>query len=405
MMTRLIFVAAIGGAPFEAGRRRSLVAAECRPGLGRLRPAGRILRSFVAGPARRRRAGGPSGRGLGLGRRSLGPRFGWSRRARRELDDAKARHAVGDAQRVLEALQQISRTVELQQVVVRLALVADLVGQRAKAPVVLADDLARLSDQRARVAEDLLPALVLDRGVEQEHEVVRRGGLGHERGVRGAGANRAPGATSGGVAPSRGSILRRIRWGNLARLLVVPALIAVVLMWPRLSSPPPSLPGDPALGPDLPAGPTPAGDADATPPRGHRHRQDRAERSGRARAPRRRPRSAARRHPRRRGPPRTRPLGGHRQARPPRAGTTGGGRRERGSQRRRPERAAWRRPDTRGATRSQRVRAAPGSSRRSAPHALPAPRIGPAPAARPAPAMRPAPAAQPAPALRPPPAP
>src|SRR4051794_958630 len=347
MMTRLIFVAAIGGAPFEAGRRRSLVAAECRPGLGRLRPAGRILRSFVAGPARRRRAGGPSGRGLGLGRRSLGPRFGWSRRARRELDDAKARHAVGDAQRVLEALQQISRTVELQQLVVRLALVADLVGQRAKAPVVLADDLARLSDQRARVAEDLLPALVLDRGVEQEHEVVRRGGLGHERGVRGAGANRAPGATSGGVAPSRGSILRRIRWGNLARLLVVPALIAVVLMWPRLSSPPPSLPGDPALGRDLPAGPTPAGDADATPPRGRRHRQDRAERSARARAPRRRGarrrRSAPRRHARGRRPPRTRPLGGHPQARPPTAGAPRRGPRGGGPPRPRPGRAPPRR--------------------------------------------------------------
>ena len=94
----------------------------------------------------------------------------------------RKRHAVGDAQGALEARQQLARRVELQEVVLRLGLVADLVGHGAHAPVLLVDDLAARGDHRAHVRQDLLAAVVLGLRVEEEHEVVGRGGLGHERG-------------------------------------------------------------------------------------------------------------------------------------------------------------------------------------------------------------------------------
>jgi hypothetical protein len=38
------------------------------------------------------------------------------------------------------------------------------------------------------------------------------------------------------------SLLRRVRWGNVARLLALPAVVLLVLLWPRLSPAPPRLP-------------------------------------------------------------------------------------------------------------------------------------------------------------------
>ena len=38
------------------------------------------------------------------------------------------------------------------------------------------------------------------------------------------------------------SLLRRVRWGNVARLVALPAFVALVVLWPRLSPPPPRLP-------------------------------------------------------------------------------------------------------------------------------------------------------------------
>ena len=38
------------------------------------------------------------------------------------------------------------------------------------------------------------------------------------------------------------SLLRRVRWGNVARLAALPAIVALVVLWPRLSPPPPRLP-------------------------------------------------------------------------------------------------------------------------------------------------------------------
>jgi hypothetical protein len=38
------------------------------------------------------------------------------------------------------------------------------------------------------------------------------------------------------------SLLRRVRWGNVARLLALPAVVVLVVLWPRLSPAPPRLP-------------------------------------------------------------------------------------------------------------------------------------------------------------------
>src|SRR4051812_15642972 len=38
------------------------------------------------------------------------------------------------------------------------------------------------------------------------------------------------------------SLLRRVRWGNLARLLALPTVVLLVVLWPRLSPAPPRLP-------------------------------------------------------------------------------------------------------------------------------------------------------------------
>src|SRR5688572_12246531 len=51
------------------------------------------------------------------GRARLGPRRRRGGRSRLELDDPKADHAVGDAQRALQRLEHLAATVELQQVV------------------------------------------------------------------------------------------------------------------------------------------------------------------------------------------------------------------------------------------------------------------------------------------------
>ncbi len=38
-------------------------------------------------------------------------------------------------------------------------------------------------------------------------------------------------------------MLRRVRWGNVARLAGLPALLALVVLWPRLAGAPPVVPG------------------------------------------------------------------------------------------------------------------------------------------------------------------
>src|SRR4051794_3745920 len=52
------------------------------------------------------------------------------------------------------------------------------------------------------------------------------------------------------------SLLRRVRWGNLARLLALPAVVVLVVLWPRLSPAPPRLP---ATGPQPVAAPASGG--------------------------------------------------------------------------------------------------------------------------------------------------
>ena len=81
-----------------------------------------------------------------------------------DLDDAEAQHPVGDAQVVRERLQQRGRARELQQVVLGLALMVDLVGQRARVPVVVAlDRAAAARDRGLDVGEDPARAVVLGR--------------------------------------------------------------------------------------------------------------------------------------------------------------------------------------------------------------------------------------------------
>ncbi len=42
-------------------------------------------------------------------------------------------------------------------------------------------------------------------------------------------------------------LLRRIRWGNVARAIALLAAVGLVVAWPRLSAPPPELPPAPRL--------------------------------------------------------------------------------------------------------------------------------------------------------------
>src|SRR5689334_25321359 len=42
----------------------------------------------------------------------------------------------------------------------------------------------------------------------------------------------------------RFEVLRRVRWGNVARAAGVLALVGAVVAWPRLDAPEPRLPGD-----------------------------------------------------------------------------------------------------------------------------------------------------------------
>src|ERR671936_2857725 len=76
------------------------------------------------------------------------------------------------------------------------------------------------------------------------------------------------------------SLLARVRWANVARLLALPAAALVVACWPRVSPPEPRLPdasARPVTLPDEPAAarpaPRPTGPArPAHPTRPHRHR-------------------------------------------------------------------------------------------------------------------------------------
>src|SRR5947209_6049716 len=120
---------------------------EAQDGSGK-RQAVEIVADSVQFLGGRDDAGGGNGfaaKGDGLGRRRGGGRLGFGRPRRLgpqrrrwrspgvELDDPEADDAVGQPERALEALEQGRRGVELVQVVLGVALVADLVGQRADA--------------------------------------------------------------------------------------------------------------------------------------------------------------------------------------------------------------------------------------------------------------------------------
>src|SRR6476646_6283540 len=59
----------------------------------------------------------------------------------------------------------------------------------------------------------------------------------------GAATGRAPLPAGLGDDVQR-SLAQRIRWGNLLRLAAAVAVVALVVAWPRIASPPPRLEGD-----------------------------------------------------------------------------------------------------------------------------------------------------------------
>ena len=83
-----------------------------------------------------------------------------------------AQNAVRDLQIVVKLLKQLVCPPELDQVVVRLGLLAHLVSGLATTPVVPPDELAGAIDEVCDVRHDLLSTLGLNGRVEQEREVV-----------------------------------------------------------------------------------------------------------------------------------------------------------------------------------------------------------------------------------------
>src|SRR3954452_9183803 len=100
------------------------------------------------------------------------------------------------------------------------------------------------------------------------------------------------------------SLLRRVRWGNLARVCALPAVVLLVVLWPRLSPPPPSVPGaapSPVAAPAAAPAPAPAqAPAPARPREKPTPKPKRARRAKPRRRPRRAktPRRASKKHPR-----------------------------------------------------------------------------------------------------------
>ena len=106
----------------------------------------------------------------------------------------------------------VARPAELDQVVVGLAVLADLVDRLAGAPVVAPHDLARAVDRILDVGEDGVAAFLLDRLVEQQDEVVH-GRFGGHAAAHGSSAGRTlrrlrlplacTVACAGGTSPGR----------------------------------------------------------------------------------------------------------------------------------------------------------------------------------------------------------
>ena len=148
-------------------RRRTAEAPRHRRNAVPAARGGRRERRAVAASAPRQRGSGGRGRAAADGRRS-----GGSGVPGPELDDPVAQDAVRDLQVVVELLEQLVLAPELDEVVVRLGLLAHLVGGLAGTPVVPPDELAGAVDEVCDVRHDLLATLGLDGRVEQQREVV-----------------------------------------------------------------------------------------------------------------------------------------------------------------------------------------------------------------------------------------
>jgi hypothetical protein len=91
-----------------------------------------------------------------------------------------AKDAVGDPQVALERFDQRAFAVELEQVVLGLLVVVDLVGERARSPRLLEEQLATRLDLRASVIQRFRADVVGRGGIEHQHEVVCRPGCGQD---------------------------------------------------------------------------------------------------------------------------------------------------------------------------------------------------------------------------------
>ena len=145
-------LAGVGSSPgVDSAAARSLLAPR-----GALRAAPAPSRGCAGGALRRRRDD--------------------RRRARVDLEDPEAQHAVGNPQVVVQIVEQPSIRFEAEEAIVRLGALLDLVGELARTPGrVLLEGAAGL-DPRSRFRRDLLPAFLRDVGIEHQDELVFAGG-------------------------------------------------------------------------------------------------------------------------------------------------------------------------------------------------------------------------------------
>ncbi len=121
--------------------------------------------------------GGVDGDGLGDGGRR-GAKVRRIGRARPELDDPVAQHAVRDLQVVVQVVEDPGALFEAKEAVIGLVSLLDLVSHLAKAPgAFLLEGRSRL-DPLARIAGDLVATLIRSFRIEHQHEFIFRGCLG-----------------------------------------------------------------------------------------------------------------------------------------------------------------------------------------------------------------------------------
>ena len=162
-------------------RLRSAYASHCRAAVGPRRWAGALF----AGNQAPTRAGSASAGSLGGASAAAAPGAGVAVAAT-AVDPAGSlitrwRTTPSVIRSVCSSAAISARwAAELQEVVLGLFAVVDLVGERPRAPGLVADQLTLRRDRRASVGDDLRAHTVLGAEVEQQDEIVDRLGSGHQ---------------------------------------------------------------------------------------------------------------------------------------------------------------------------------------------------------------------------------